>query len=236
MRVSAWISATRSFSGNWTSQSGETVDGRQRPRGEVRNVHDGTSDATFEGSARPLLVGLLAIQIFIGYEWLVSGVSKVFAGDFVSGLSGTLSDQSKDLTGWYKSFLDQVVIPNGQAFGYLVMLGELALGVILIGASLIWLISWPRLGFRARSTILVVIALAGVVAIFLNINFHLASGANHPWIIAADPNGEGVDLDSVMPVVQLAISAVAFTILRRIRAARPAASPGAVTAISAGRL
>ena len=30
---------------------------------------------------------------------------------------------------------------------------------------------------------------------------HLMGGANRPWIIAADPNGEGVDLDSVMPII-----------------------------------
>lgn len=180
------------------------------------------TEPTFEGSARPLLVGLLLIQMFIGYEWLMSGLSKLLAGDFVSGLSGTLSDQSKDMTGWYKSFLDGVVIPNGQVFGYLVMFGELALGVALIGAALIWLTRWSRLGFGGRSTVLAVIALTGIFAIFMNVNFHLASGANHPWIIAADPNGEGVDLDSVMPVIQLIISAVAFTFLRRVRASRAA--------------
>lgn len=198
-------------------------------------MQDRNSDSTFEGSARPLLVGLLAVQIFIGYEWLMSGLSKVLAGDFVSGLSGTLSDQSKDMTGGYKSFLDGVVIPNGQAFGYLVMLGELALGAVLIGASVIWLTRWSRLNLRGRSTLLALIALAGVFAIFMNINFHLASGANHPWIIAADPNGEGVDLDSVMPVIQLIISAVAFTFLRRVRAARPATSAQPVAAPSAAR-
>jgi thiosulfate dehydrogenase (quinone) large subunit len=198
-------------------------------------MQDRNSDSTFEGSARPLLVGLLAVQIFIGYEWLMSGLSKVLAGDFVSSLSGTLSDQSKDMTGWYKSFLDGVVIPNGQVFGYLVMFGELTLGVVLIGASLIWLTRWSHLKLRGRTTILVLITLAGVFAIFMNVNFHLASGANHPWIIAADPNGEGVDLDSVMPVIQLIISAVAFTFLRRVRAARPATSAQPVAAPSAAR-
>ena len=199
-------------------------------------MQDRTPEPTFEGSARPLLVGLLAIQIFIGYEWLMSGLSKLLAGDFASGLSATLSDQTKDLTGWYKSFVDGVVVPNGPAFGYLVMLGELAIGIVLIGASLIWLTSWSRLHVGGRTTILALIALAGVFAIFMNVNFHLASGANHPWIIAADPNGEGVDLDSVMPVVQLVISAVAFTFLRRVRANRPATSAQPNTARSTARV
>ena len=172
---------------------------------------------SFEGDARPLLVGLLAVQIFLGYEWLMSGISKVIAGDFASGLASTLSDQSKDLTGWYKSFLDTIVIPNGQLFGYLVMAGELALGIVLIVASLVWLTRWSRLASRGRGIVLSLVVLAGLVAIFMNVNFHLMSGANHPWIIAADPNGEGIDLDSVMPIIQLIISAVSLRYLLALR-------------------
>lgn len=182
------------------------------------------SEPTFDRGARPLLVGLLLIQAFLGYEWFMSGVAKVLGGDFASGLGDTLTEQTKDLTGGYKSFLDGVVIPNGQLFGNLVMLGELALGIVLIGTALVWLTRWSRLSFNGRQLVLGLIVLSGVVAIFMNINFHLASGSNHPWLIAADPNGEGVDLDSLMPIVQFIISAVAFTFLRRLRAARPTTS------------
>ena len=84
--------------------------------------------------ARPLVVGFLALQFFIGYEWLISGLSKVAAGDFASGLAATLADMTTDQSGWYKSFVDGVVIPNGQLFGTLVILGELGVGLTL-GAS-----------------------------------------------------------------------------------------------------
>jgi thiosulfate dehydrogenase [quinone] large subunit len=191
-------------------------------------------DLQFEGSARPLLVGLLAVQIFLGYEWLMSGLAKVLAGDFASGLASTLSDQTKDLSGPYKSFLDGVVIPNGQLFGYLVMAGELALGVVLIVSALLWLTRWSRMGFAGRQLVLALIVLAGVVAIFMNVNFHIAGGANHPWLIAADPNGEGVDLDSLMPIIQVIISGVAFTLLRRLRATRTA-PVGQLAAVAAAR-
>ena len=172
---------------------------------------------SFEGDARPLLVGFLAVQAFLGYEWLMSGLSKVLAGNFASGLASTLADQSKDLTGPYKSFLDSVVIPNGPLFGYLVMAGELSLGVVLIVAAATWLTQWSRLTDRGRSTVLTLIVLSGLVAIFMNVNFHLMSGANHPWIIAADPNGEGIDLDSVMPIIQLILSAVSLRYLLALR-------------------
>ena len=196
-------------------------------------MHEDKPDLQFEGSARPLLVGLLAVQIFLGYEWLMSGLAKVLAGDFASGLANTLSDQTKDLTGPYKSFVDGAVIPNGQLFGYLVMVGELALGLVLIGAALLWVARWSHLGFRGRQVVLGLIVLGGVIAIFMNINFHIAGGASHPWLIAADPNGEGVDLDSLMPVIQIIISGTAFVFLRRLRSTRTATAPRPATVVAA---
>ena len=184
-------------------------------------MQDRQPEVAFEGSARPLLIGLLAIQIFLGYEWLMSGLSKVLAGDFATGLADQLTDLSKDLSGWYKSFLDGIVIPNGQLFGYFVMIGELALGVVLIVAALIWLTRWSGMSFGARQILLGVIVASGVVAILMNINFHLANGGTHPWLIAADPFDEGIDLDSLMPVIQAIISVVAFAFWRRLRATRP---------------
>ena len=193
-------------------------------------MQDHKPDLQFEGSARPLLLGLLAIQIFLGYEWLMSGLSKVLAGDFASSLASTLSDQTKDMSGPYKSFVDGVVIPNGQLFGYLVMTGELALGLVLIGAALLWITRWSQMSYTGRQVVLGLIVLAGFVAIFMNVNFHIAGGASHPWLIAADPNGEGVDLDSLMPIIQIIISGTAFAYLRRLRATRtaPLGQPAAV--------
>lgn len=196
-------------------------------------MQDEGPEFAFEGSARPLLVGLLAIQIFLGYEWLWSGLSKVLSGTFVSGLADVLTDKSSSLSGWYKSFLDGVVIPNGQLFGYVVMAGELALGVTLIGVAAVWLTRWSRLSHRSRQLVLGLIVLAGVAAVLLNANLHLLNGATHPWLIAADPNEEGVDFDSVMPIIQLIISVVAFVFLRRVRAARPATSTEGSLAASA---
>jgi thiosulfate dehydrogenase (quinone) large subunit len=183
-------------------------------------MQDKGSEVAFEGSARPLLAGLLAIQAFLGYEWFMSGLAKALSSDFVSGLSDQLTATSKDLSGFYKSFLDGTVIPNAQLFAYLVMIGELAIGVTLITVAAAWWFRWPRLSTNGRSILLGLIVLAGAFAIFMNVNFHLASGDSHPWLLPADPFDQGVDLDSVMPLIQVAISAVAFIFLRRVRATR----------------
>jgi uncharacterized membrane protein YphA (DoxX/SURF4 family) len=187
-------------------------------------MQDSHADVKFEDSARPLLAGLVIIQVFLGYEWFMSGLSKVLAGDFVTGIGETLAAQSQDLSGWYKSFLDGAVIPNAELFGYLVMIGELTVGVALIVLAATWWFRWSKLSITARSVLLWLITIAGLAAVFMNINFHLAGGSTHPWFIAADPFGEGIDLDSIMPVIQLTISAVAFAFLRRVRATRPAAT------------
>ena len=187
-------------------------------------MQDKTPGVTFEGSSRPLLAGLLAIQAFLGYEWFMSGLAKALSSDFISGLGDELTETSQDLSGFYKSFLDGIVIPNAQIFGYLVTVGELAIGAALIVLAAVWWFRWERLSFTSRSVLLGLIVLAGVFAVFMNVNFHLANGSTHPWFIAADPFDEGVDLDSVMPLMQLAVSGVAFALLRRVRAARPANS------------
>jgi uncharacterized membrane protein YphA (DoxX/SURF4 family) len=182
-------------------------------------MQDKGQEVAFEGNARPLLAGLLAIQTFLGYEWIMSGLSKALAGDFATGLGDTLTDGSKDMSGFYKSFLDEIVIPNAQAFGYLVMFGELAIGITLIAVAALWWFRWSKLSTTGRSAILWLVLLAGVFATFMNVNFHIAGGASHPWLIAADPFGEGVDLDSVMPLIQLAISVVSATYLLGVRRA-----------------
>lgn len=97
-------------------------------------------------TARIPLVGLLAVQLVVGYEWTVSGLTKIVRGGFSTGLADELREKYEGAAGWYSSFLDSVVIPNGQAFGYAIELGEILIGVVLIGAALIWLFAWERVG------------------------------------------------------------------------------------------
>lgn len=171
------------------------------------------------------LVGLLLVQIVLGYEWFASGVTKVVRGGFASGLSDELTEKSAGIGGWYKSFLDQVVIPNGEVFGYLILLGELLVGVGLVVAALVWMLRWERLSMRGRTGVLVVTALAALGGIAMNVSFHLANGSAHPWLIPEDGFDEGVDLDSLMPALQAVLILVSVGVLRALRSeAREAAA------------
>lgn len=173
------------------------------------------------------LIGLLVIQMLLGYEWFKSGITKVVRGGFPSGLADELREKSEGVPGWYSSFLDWGVIPHGDAWGYLIEIGELLIGIGLIGAAVVWLARWDRLPDAGRAAVLIVTALAAVGAIVMNLGFHFANGSAHPWLIPADGFDEGVDLDSLMPAMELVLVGVT---LRLLRAQRRSARDRAVAA------
>jgi len=175
------------------------------------------ADSTSGLGSRLPLVGLLLVQVFIGYEWFMSGVTKIYRGGFPSGLADELREKSEGAPGWYKSFLDGSVIPNASAFGYLIEIGELVIGIALLVAAVVWLFRWERLPNIGRVAVLAVTALASLGAIFMAVNFHLANGAPHPYLIPKDGFDEGVDLDSLLPLLQLVLIAVSVGFLRALR-------------------
>ena len=183
------------------------------------------TEATTPGRAgltsRWPLVTLLLVQIFIGYEWFMSGLTKIYRGGFPSGLAKELTEKSLGAPGWYKSFLDGSIIPNATAFGYLIEIGELLIGAALIAAALVWLFRWERLPQSGQAAILLVTALASLGAVFMAVNFHLANGASHPWLIPTSGFDEGIDLDSLLPAIQLVFAGVSLRLLRSLRRAAP---------------
>lgn len=85
----------------------------------------------------------LIIRLYVGYTWLMAGWHKVTAdawtgqnaGAAVQGfINGALAkaEEGKDVTGWYATFLESVVLPNAKVFAYMVAYGELLVGLGLI--------------------------------------------------------------------------------------------------------
>lgn len=167
--------------------------------------------------AGPGLIALLVVQLIIGYEWLSSGIAKVASGTFASGLAADLKASSGDAAHWYKSFLDGTVIPNGRLFGVLVEIGELVVGVGLIAAAIVWLVHWSRISDRGRVAILIVTMLSALGATFMALNFHLASGASHPWLIPKEGFDGTIDVDAVLVILQMVLFAFSGYVLNRIR-------------------
>lgn len=174
-------------------------------------------DAALRAAPGPSMIGLLAVEIVIGYEWFISGLVKIVRGGFPAGLAGELQEKSEGVAAWYGSFVTSVVIPNGVPFGYAIEISELLAGVALIGGPLLWLFAWERVSDRVRWAVLLSTAVAAIGGAFLAINLHLANGASHPWLFPGDAFDEGIDLDSVLPAIQIVIATVSIVLLRRLR-------------------
>ena len=61
------------------------------------------------------------------------------------------------------------------------------------------------------------LTLASLGAVFMNLNFHLANGSPHPWLIPKDGFDEGVDMDSLLPLIQIAFLVVSTKLMVTLR-------------------
>ncbi len=163
------------------------------------------------------LWGLLFVQLIVGYEWLLSGLAKLVRGDFPDGLEIQLMALAQDSPGWYRDFLDGAVIPRAHTVGYLIELGELATGLVLITAALVWLVGWDRLAGWGRAAVLFATIAGALSGIVMAINFHLANGDASPWGLPGDSFAEAVDLDSLIVAIQVVLLVVAGRTLLTLR-------------------
>ena len=85
-------------------------------------------------SQRTCLGYIVILRVYIGSYLLYQGIRK-FLRDFPSGdwVTREIGELGKlELYAWYKSFLTDVVVPNRELFGFLVMYGEILVGICLI--------------------------------------------------------------------------------------------------------
>lgn len=124
----------------------------------------------------------LIVRLYVGYEWLTSGLEKltghnfslgvgfgapvqggswVFGGHtgaaikgFVAGALAQASGANPAVQGWYAAFLHAFVLPNTALFAYLITFGETLIGIALI------------LG--------ILTGIASFFGVFMNLNYLLA--------------------------------------------------------------
>lgn len=109
------------------------------------------------------------LRIFLGIQWLKSGIDKVYSGWLVYGdklvAGASTSPIGPNPVGWYVDFMEAVVFPNALLFQYMITLGELALGIAL--------------------TLGILTPLAALGSTFMTINFFLSgfypSNPTLPW-------------------------------------------------------
>ena len=99
---------------------------------------------------------LAVLRVYAGVFFLIYGYGKLQRGSALAdGIGGFLKTR-EDMFGFYRSFVDSVVLPNIGLFSYVVAIGENLLGIALI------------LGLATRYA-----AYAGA---FLVVNFWFAKG------------------------------------------------------------
>ncbi len=107
---------------------------------------------------RTYLWYLSALRIYIGYYMLGQGIRK-YQRNFPKGewIGRQIGDIAMvDLYPWYKRLLLDYVVPHQELFGYLVMIGEIAVGACLL------------LGLFTR--------FSALVGLFMLINYYLGPG------------------------------------------------------------
>ncbi|MFW6022081.1 MAG: FAD-dependent oxidoreductase [Halanaerobiaceae bacterium] len=101
---------------------------------------------------------LAFLRIFLGVQWLMSGLDKVHNGWLAAGdkivAGATTSPIGPNPVGWYVDFMEAVVFPNAFLFQWMITLGELALATSLI------------LG--------ILVPLGGIGSTFMTLNFFLS--------------------------------------------------------------
>ncbi len=165
-------------------------------------------------------VALLAVQALVGYEWVVSGLTKVVRADFPSGLHADLVERIKAAPSWYASFAKSVVVPHSVAFGYAIELAELLAGFALVAGALTLLRGRLRDSVRLQRLAYGATTAAALAGLFLTLNFALANGSSLGRPIAPGSFDEGVDLDTLLSALQavlVIINAAAFLRLQQSR-------------------
>jgi hypothetical protein len=125
---------------------------------------------------------------------------------------------SKGSPGWYRGFLTTVVVPHADAFGWAIEFAEILSGTVLVALGLLLLIR-PALEVPRAAILTAVVASAA--ALLMVANFELANGAGFGLSLGKDTFDEGVDLDTLMTGLQLALLLFWGAALRQ----RPAQEP-----------
>lgn len=174
-------------------------------------------------AARPAGVGILLVQIVVGYEWLSSGATKLVHGDFPSGLAADLRERAAQSAPSYRHFLDSVVIPHASAWGGLIEVAELAVGIALIVTASVWLVR-PAVSRRVTRWLAAVSAAGALGGLLLALNLTLANGYG-VGPIGPDSFDEGISLDVLLIGMQTILLGVSLRTLAGARRPTLAAVP-----------
>lgn len=168
-------------------------------------------------------IALAGLQLLLGYEWLVSGVDKLFYANFPGALGGLLAStlQGGHIPAPFAALLRAVVLPHGAAFGVLVEWGETLAGLGLIAGALVALLApvlrgrlapsaahWLALSERAMAWLAPAAALG---AGLMGLSFYLLDGAPSQWFMPSVAFGGALDTGLMLALSSVVLLADAAT-------------------------
>lgn len=80
----------------------------------------------------PRLWPLVLLRVYTGVFFLYYGFGKVRRDNFADGVAGFVNSNLENSFGFFRGFLESVVLPNTALFAFLVAWGELFVGIALI--------------------------------------------------------------------------------------------------------
>jgi thiosulfate dehydrogenase [quinone] large subunit len=96
------------------------------------------------------------VRILTGVLFVAEGWSKI-AGQFVrGGFAADLPDIARGSVPFWRTFLEKFIVPNAMAGGWLIALGELAVGIGLV------LGLWTRVACAGGAALMLAIAMGGI--------------------------------------------------------------------------
>ncbi|RKQ33451.1 DoxX family protein [Oceanobacillus halophilus] len=80
---------------------------------------------------------LTVLRVYLGYAWFTGGLGKITGGGFdasgfIQGAIASAGGEHPAVQGWWAAFLETVALPNAGLFSFMVMWGELLVGLALI--------------------------------------------------------------------------------------------------------
>lgn len=141
---------------------------------------------------------IVALQAVFGYEWLMSGLDKILSGQFVSGLHANMQSMIPTLSSpLYADFLRRYCLAHCVFLGYTIEYGELFLGISFFTLAFFVL--------KSPSVLMTRIGMAvSLLAAVFNFNFFFYQNG-HAFLNPGDPFDEGLPIDFVMALLQVAL-------------------------------
>jgi uncharacterized membrane protein YphA (DoxX/SURF4 family) len=173
-----------------------------RPRLGAQNVSASVARVA------PAAAGLALVEAAIGYEWLVSGLNKVFNATFVSGLAHQLQmNMQGNPNGWYVSLAKRLLIPHAQLCAVLTEVGELLVGLGMFAGAALWLSGrFPRARWTRLLNLGVIAALVG--GVLMSVNYAVMTGNTLPGFNPSNAFNEGISIDELLTIMGLGLLAI----------------------------